>query len=337
MTLLERRMLALAFIFCLLTCSIWTGRLSLTHMTSFWDVPSAQAFSGNFYGANEGWAAQAASDWPQHDPNWCGVATVEMVANYTYQLAANNGNNYPFQAGGQATIASDLNSPSAVSIWGTAPATSNGPGFVADIAADGGTDPRSIAWGIAYESAGGSYWRQWSQRNAGSSSPLHAPPSYTFHNKIYHGSVGQVGLAVAGMARTLESYRIPLSVTIAHGLHSDVVTGIYATNDPVSSFPANVTALNVWDPGVGSPWGGYQSSREVTWDAYTFETDAHMWGSAYNLNGGYDPDPTRGIYTPNSTYPNHWITYLTDIEPDYLVRVSPDMALDETGSIMTHP
>ncbi len=42
-----------------------------------------------------------------------------MIANYTYQLAANNGNTYPFQSGGQARIANDLNSASGVSIWGT--------------------------------------------------------------------------------------------------------------------------------------------------------------------------------------------------------------------------
>lgn len=334
MTVLERRMLALAFIFCLLTCSVWTGRLSLGQLSSFWDAPAAQAFSGSFYGANEGWAAQAASDWPQHDPNWCGVANIEMIANYTYQLAANNGNTYPFRSGGQAAIAKDLNSANGVSIWGTAPRTSFGPGFAADIAADGGTDPRSIAWGIAYESASGSYWRQWSQRSAGSGSPLGTPPSYTFHNVIYHVSAGS---AVASLARTLRRYHIPVSVTMAHGLHSDVVTGVYATNDPVTSYPANVTALNVWDPAVGTPSGGYQSSREVTWDAFTFETNQNFWGSGYNLNGGYDPDPTQGIYTPNSTYPHHWITFLTDIEPDNQVSVSPDMALDEKFAVMTHP
>ncbi|MGZ6390575.1 MAG: hypothetical protein ACXWQZ_15105 [Ktedonobacterales bacterium] len=334
MTLLERRMLALAFIFCLLTFSVWTGWLSLTSMGSIWNAPTAQAVSGTFYGANEGWTAQAASDWPQHDPNWCGVANIEMIANYTYQLAANNGYTYPFHSGGQAQIANDLNRPSGVSIWGTAPKTSVGPGFAADIAADGGTDPRSIAWAIAYESASGSYWRQWSQRNASSGSPLHSPPAYTFHNVIYHGSVGS---AVAGLARTLERYRIPVSVTIAHGLHSDVVTGVYATSDPINSYPANITGLNVWDPGVGSPWGGYQSAREVTWDTYTFETDANLWGSTYNLNSGYDPDPARGIYTPTSTYPHHWITFRTDIEPDNQVSVSPDMAVDEQFAVMTHP
>jgi hypothetical protein len=334
MTLLERRMLTLAFIFCILTCSVWTGRLAAEQLQSLWDAPAAHAFSGTFYGANEAWAAQAASDWPQHDPNWCGVANIEMIANYTYQLAANNGNVYPFHTGGQARIANDLNSASGVSIWGTAPPTSNGPGFAADIAADGGTDPRSIAWGIAYESATGSYWQRWSQRPGTSGSPLGTPPSFTFHNVIYHGSVD---LAVAGLARTLERYHVPVSVTTAHGLHSDVVTGVYATNDPINSYPANVTALNVWDPAVGSPGGGYQSSREVTWDAYTFKTSADLWGRTYDLNGGYDPDPTRGIYTPNSTYPHHWITFRTDIEPDNLVSISPDMALDENVAVMAHP
>ncbi len=64
MTLLERRMLTLAFIFCILTCSVWTGRLAAEQLPSVWDAPAAHAFapSGTFYGANAACAAQAASD-----------------------------------------------------------------------------------------------------------------------------------------------------------------------------------------------------------------------------------------------------------------------------------
>ena len=333
MTVVERRMLALAFIFCLLTCSVWTGRLAIEHLHPFWDTSAAQAFSGTYYGVNETWAQYAAADWPQANSNWCGVANIEMIANYTYQVVANDESVFPFGTGAQARIANDLNSAAGVSIWGTAPATSIGPGFAADIAADGGTDPRSIAWGIAYESAYSSYWRSWSQRPANSGSPLGAP-AYTYHDVIYHGSVSS---AVAELARTLASYHLPVSVTTAHGLHSDVVSGVYSTNDPVSNYPGNITGINVWDPGVGSQWGGYQSAREVTWDTYTFETNADLWGLAYNANSGYDPDPAQGIYTPNSSYPYHWITFLTAIEPDTQVSISPDMALDENGAVMTHP
>src|SRR5258707_6124588 len=150
MTLLERRMLTLAFIFCILTCSVWTGRLAAEQLPSLWDAPAAHAFafSGTFYGANEAWAAQAASDWPQHDPNWCGVANIEMIANYTYQLAANNGNTYPFQSGGQGRIANDLNNVSGVRILGTGPPTNKRTWGLAGNAGEGGSpSPPSSMWG----------------------------------------------------------------------------------------------------------------------------------------------------------------------------------------------
>jgi hypothetical protein len=50
-----------------------------------------------------------------------------------------------------------------------------------------------------------------------------------------------------------------------------------------------------------------------------------------------DPDPAVGVYVPNSTYPNHWIGFRVDIEPDTLVNISVDYALDENGNVMTHP
>jgi hypothetical protein len=142
---------------------------------------------------------------------------------------------------------------------------------------------------------------------------------------------------VAGMARTLERFRQPVNVTTDHGLHSIVVTGVFATTDPISQYPANVNAVVAWDPGVGSPWGGDQSAREVTWANYTFNNNTVTWGSAYNSNGNDDPDPSVGIYTPNGSYPTHWIGFRTDIEPDTQTNVSVDYALDENGAVMQHP
>ncbi|MGH2514395.1 MAG: hypothetical protein ACRDHP_01955, partial [Ktedonobacterales bacterium] len=121
-------------------------------------------------------------------------------------------------------------------------------------------------------------------------------------------------------------------VTIAHGLHSDVVSGVFSLNNPL-----NVDAVNVWDPAVGAPGGGYQSAREVTWDNYSFNNNSNMWGTAYSSNKGYDPDPAVGIYTPTSQYPSHWIGFRTAIEPDHLINVDPDFALDDNGAVMTHP
>ncbi len=150
----------------------------------------------------------------------------------------------------------------------TRPKGTKGSGIKADIASDGGTDPRSIAWGIYYESIVGAYWRH---VPPGPFQRRIAEPVYAFHNVIYHNSVTN---AAAGMGRTLERFHQPLSVTIAHGLHSDVVSGVYAQTDPITTYPnSNVNAVNAWDPGVGTSSGGYQSAREVTWDNHTFNTN----------------------------------------------------------------
>jgi hypothetical protein len=331
MTTAERSMLTLTLVFGMLALSVAAGRAV---GWSGGDTPSAHAASGTLYGANETWVTIATAEWPQQRNNWCGIANIEVVANYTFQLV--NGQNFsPFNGGGQKRIANDLDSNFSVSPWGTPSWNGEGPGSRADIARDGGTDPRSLAWGIFYESAAGAVVR--SEGAAPGPTiivPTPVTPTYTFHDVIYHNDVTH---AVGGMARTLERYQMPLSVTVAHGLHSDIVSGVYANNDPIQSYPADVDAVNVWDPAVGTPSGGYQSAREVTWAGYTFNTNVYMWGSTYSANNGYDPDPAVGIYTPNSQYPSHWINYRTDIEPDTLITIPANYAVDENGNVMYHP
>lgn len=335
MTLTERRMLVVALILGMLAAGIMAGKLP---GGPFARVPEAKAHTGAFYGASESWVAAAASEWPQRNSNWCGIANVEVVANYTYFMKQGSTAIIPFNSGGQQRIVNDMNAPQGVSIWGAPPRGGAGPGFGADIAQDGGTDPHSIAWAVNYESTTGAYWQSWSPRTASNPAPNGPAPAFVFHNVIYHTDVAH---AVGGLARALERYHMPISIIMAHGLHLDIVSGVYANNDPINNYPADVDAVNVWDPAVGTTDGGYQSSREVTWDNYTFNSNIYMWGSTYNqnlINGvPYDPDPIVGIYVPNSTYPSHWINYRTDIEPDTLINVSPEMAVDESGNVMTHP
>ena len=339
---LERRLLFLALLFGMLTLMILASGPSnssgpLASFQSLWSVPVAQAHSGAYYGASDSWLNAGAAEWPQKNSNWCAVATVELVANYTWQMQANSSGNTPFTSGGQQRIANDMNASYSVSQWGTPSWNGIGPGFKADIARDFGTDPRSIAWAIAYESTTGQYLISLQHPHSTKIKIANPPvPAFLFHTIIYHQS--NAAQATAGMARSLETYQQPLSVTIAHGLHSVVVSGVYATNDPVQNYPnTNVDAVNVWDPGVGSKWGGYQSSREVTWDNYTFNTNTNAWGSTYNSNNNYDPDPAVGIYIPSSSYPHHWITYRVDIEPDPDVYLLPDYALDENLGLICPP
>jgi hypothetical protein len=107
MTPLERRLLAVSLLLGILTLSIITGR-------TLYAAPRAPAVSGNFYGVNETYVAAGTADWPQKNSNWCAVAAVEAVANYTYQMQG--GQSYlPFHAGGQQQIAADMNSAVSVS------------------------------------------------------------------------------------------------------------------------------------------------------------------------------------------------------------------------------
>lgn len=337
MTRLERYLLSTTVIFGVLALSVVAGG-GLT-FDGWGPAPSAHAVSGTYYGANDAWVGIAATEWPQKGNNWCGPANIEVVANYTFQMIG-GANDTPFLSGGQQHIVNDLNSAAAQSEWGTPSWNGIGPGFHADIARDGGLDPRGMAWGIYYESAVGYMLHA----PTGSHPPLHLPkPAYVFHNVIYHGDPFQsttVIYAVSGLARTLERFQQPISVTIAHGLHFDVVSGIYSTNDPITSYPnADVNAVTTWDPAVGTSTGGYQSSREVTWSNYTFNTNTNMWGTTYNSNNGYDPDPAVGIYVPNSTYVHHWINNRVDFEPDHLINVGVDYALDgsQNDAVMLHP
>lgn len=333
MTRLERSLLTTIVIFGVLTLAVVAGHgFSPRGWGSGWgQVPAAKASSGSYYGSNDSWVSIDATEWPQRGNNWCGPADIEVVANYTYQLIGGQ-NDTPFLSGGQLRIVNDLLSRAALSEWGMPSWNGIGPGFHADIARDGGTDPRGMAWGIFYESADGYMLRA----PSGPNSPRNLPkPRYVYHNVIYHNGIDD---AVGGLARTLERYGQPISVTVAHGLHFDVVSGIYASYDPIIAYPkANIYAVTTWDSAVGTPSGGYQSAREVTWQNYQFDTNTNMWGSSYNANNGYDPDPAVGIYVPNSTYPTHWIGNLVDFEPDEQINVRVDYALDENGKVMMHP
>jgi hypothetical protein len=330
MTPLERRLLAVSLLLGILTLSIITG-----HTLSA--APRAPAVSGNYYGINDAYMVAGTEDWPQKNSNWCAVASIEAVANYTFQVLGGGPSSFPFHAGGQQQIAADMNSAASISQWGTPSWNGVGPGFAADIARDFGTDPRSIAWGIQYESAAGRLARL---HQPGPLSPRIAQLGYAYHNVIYHQPAN---LAVAGIARAIMRFGQPIIVTTAHGLHTVVVSGVWAPNNPDTGYPADVNAVNVWDPAVGSPGGGYQSARLVTWGNYSFNTNSNAWGSVYSPNfwdnnkPPLDPDPAVGPYVPNSQYPSHWIGFRVDFEPDSLVNVSVDYALDENGSVMSHP
>jgi hypothetical protein len=126
MTQLERRLLGASLLFGLLTLTVITGRTLLA-------APHTPGVTGNFYGVNEAYVSAGTVDWPQANSNWCAVASVELVANYTYQMQSGP-SYFPFHADGHQQIAADMNSAASVSQWGTPRWNGVGPGFAADIA-----------------------------------------------------------------------------------------------------------------------------------------------------------------------------------------------------------
>src|SRR5579872_4616444 len=123
MTVLERRMLTIALLLGILTAGVAAGKAL---NGGAWQPPAAQAHSGSFYGSNESLVNAAAWQWPQKQDNWCGVANVEVIANYTFEMVGGSGDR-PFMSGGQQRIAADLDSSAAVSEWGTPSPGNKGP------------------------------------------------------------------------------------------------------------------------------------------------------------------------------------------------------------------
>lgn len=277
-------------------------------------APSAHA-APTGYAASSRYGADAtrmqnavtAAAWPQQSSNWCGIATVSAIANYQGHAAS------------QSTVANYLNSSSSRSEWGTAPHTSTvaGPGFVADIAGDFGTDPRSLAAGLAAEAGGG-----------------------------YHQLIDLVGASdatnhlVADVARSQQ----PISVIVDHGLHSVLVAAVYATADPTSD-PSSVTALEVWDPGYGAG-DEIQGAQVEQVSISTWLSSSIYWGSSYSANyqGSVadDPDPSVGAYTydPSQSENGHlWIGHRVYLRPDESgdssSGVNPDWAFAQSGALIT--
>jgi len=244
-------------------------------------------------------AVVTAAAWPQAASNWCGVATVAAIARYRGHAVS------------QADVAAYLNSAAAISQWGRPSSNGTGPGFAADIARDFGTDPRSLALGISALGHG------------------------TYHQYVNLASAFD---ATAALAVDLVRHPEPLSVITQHGLHSVLVSAVWATGDPITN-PGSITALDVWDPGVGAN-NGAQATQYMQVPISTWLTNSNYWGSPYAGNGPssapYDPDPSVGPYTFSTTH--LWIGHYVYIHPNLLTDptggVSADWAVTRSGALI---
>lgn len=259
-----------------------------------------QARAPHIYGAGMArmQAAVNAAGWPQQVYNWCGVSTLAAIADYRGASVS------------QVGAAGYLNSSAATSVWGTPSFIYPGPGFTADIARDAGTDPRSLAAGLAGLTGG-----------------------------RYHALVDHWGAwdATIRLAADLEYSGQPITVFVDHGQHSVVVSQVYANGDPVRD-PGSIFALEVWDPGYGSAFDAQiQNSQAAVVGIGAWLSWGVYWGEPYEENSGWDPDPAVGPYTYNPSqgeYQHLWIGNWVYIQPGGPAGVSADWSVDQQDLVI---
>jgi hypothetical protein len=272
-------------------------------------TPAATATPSNPYALNVGGAA-AAAGWPQQYSNWCGVATIALVANYLGSGVS------------QSSILGMLNNPNNQSQWSyPAPSSSYyGPYVPTDISGDFGTDPRALAEGMTLATG-----------------------------RLYHAKVDVNGAwdTTIHIVRDMLASRQPISVFVDHGMHSVIVAGVDATGDPLSN-PNSITAIHVWDPGGGVNMVGIQSAMEAVVPISQWLSGTIPWsGSSYlrypyaaNIDGGkaLDPDPAVGPYAYVPAQVNHlWIghnVYISPLASGDSAGLSPDWELDQYGTLI---
>jgi hypothetical protein len=292
-------------------------------------------YSGNFYGARKDWMSTATNLWPQILNYYCGIANIQALIRYDFQKEGKVPVIYH-----QSDVAYQLNTSSALSPWGTP----SGSVFKANISLDGGTDPRSIAWGA---------WRL-------------TPKNYMYHNYIYSNgnTAATYSFARDFGSHSAEQPNIPISVTIDQGGHSFIVSGVYASSDP-SSTHETIYDIVTWDPWLGpsnNPLPGYVPLYNTTqnqvwsltdWLGNQESTHGHiwfLWSKPYSntANGGFDPEPSAPGRYYDPPFPNgqktHWAGYYITIEWDTIadgtmrngVTITHDIALDQNRNPVAH-
>jgi hypothetical protein len=299
---LERRLLAFGLI-CDLLALLLLAPGWLPALVGTAEARGRDSFGTVIVGAAPArvYRAVSASAWPQQRDNWCGVATVAAIARFRGYAVS------------QSQVAAYLDNRASISEWGTPSRIRWWPGFPADIARDGGTDPRSLAAGLD-EAARGSYHQLVDVRGA--------------WNATVH------------LAADLERAREPISVIVLHGLHSVLVSAVIATGDP-ATHPGGIVGVQVWDPGVNSASGQIQATLETDVPIGQWLDGWMYWGDPYNQNviAGVpdDPDPAVGpfAYTPAHGLSRHlWIGNYVYLRPDDLTTVNADWPYNQDGSLI---
>ena len=308
------------------------GALMTTVLTQKSSEASDTAFSGTFYGAYENLMTEAIGGniWPQATSNACAVTDAIGVVNYDYLRWG-----FPprFINNDSQSIIEKENQVLGSSQWGRATPI-NPWGGVTNIAADFGNDPRSVAYMTSFYGVKGTNWHNYIYR-------------WQFAHSSRPSFWQQAREATTLVARNLENFREPVVVFINGGLHSVLVTGVWSTSNPNTSFPANIQGVVYHDPE-----GNATSSRqEVPIDTWMTGNYANPFGvySLWSLYYGdrstrgdklnvFDPEPKVGIYTPTSANPQHWYLGFTWVARDNNSGYNADWAFNAvSGQVMTSP
>lgn len=291
------------------TTALATDTPTATATATATSAPAATATPSNPYALDVSGAASA-SGWPQSYSNWCGIATVALVANYL-------GNSIS-----QSAIYNMLNSQQNESMWGYPPQSASywGPYVAANISGDFGTDPRSLAEGMTLATG-----------------------------RIYHVKVDTSGAwdTTIHIVHDLLVSKQPISVFVDHGMHSVIVSGVDATGDPLSN-PNSITAIHVWDPAGGINTVGIQATQEAVVPINQWLSGTIVWSGSVYLKYPYaanvyqgkalDPDPAVGPYAYVPTQDNHlWIghnVYISPLAAADSANLSPDWALNQYGTLI---
>lgn len=252
--------------------------------------------------------------WPQDNANGCGVENAIALVNYD---DLNSGDqNFPLNNSGSQDQLESANQTSGQSQWGHAVPTNHW-GGITNIAPDYGTDPRSIAYMMWQNSLNNRFFHDYIYRWQFAHNPRNPQPAFST----------QVQEATTGVARALEAWTEPVSVTVNGGLHSVVVSGLWSSNDPATNYPAAIQGLVYRDPEGDSVTSRVEIDYS-TWLNGNFASPFGLYslwslyyGDRYTVNdrlNGFDPEPSVGSYVPNvNSYKEHWEGGFTWIQRDF--------------------
>lgn len=291
------------------------------------------ALYATFYGGDTTRTNNAiASIWPQYSGPYCGIVAAEAAVNYDDEV--HGVGMYFGGRGAQAGVAS-ANQRSGASRWGYATPT-NAYAGITNISPDIGTDPRSIAYMVYTYTPDNVFYHDYIYR-------------WQFANSTQPSFFTQVQQATTNMARALETWHEPVIAQINGGLHSVLVTGVYAYTDPATTYPAQIASVVYRDPMAWPSVSRFEVSFS-TWAGGGFSTPYgvySLWSLYYGdryTRGDHrtssDPEPSVGIYRPTTTHPVHWFGGFTWVQRDSHYTngtYSPDFAYTSTGSLMTAP